>query len=488
MMMKFYMTQLSSEDKKKISNNQVPHPRSYKPHMGSTAAFNISSKSLPILSEVDDFEIYFQGCSAKGALLTGSFDQFNTATDLNGCSGDPCWNDDQDGAGRFLRYSKFAKPNTRSLPLPPNETLKFIDIGLQFTTLLTYSNKVYLFGDFPFGMVSEPMKDSPNGKLLLVELNRQDGTHTVMADSFPTEPVEMFCGEQFVTVRDCRDRIYYCGIEGFGTCSSEWFYCFVDLQLQATIENQSENIDLLNGKITHFRVGGRHICICIDNHAILSIGANYYGQLCNDRNDSSPEVGDDTPNIQQYKFQRSLWNRTKQYRVMDIGCSGNMTCIVTTCGKIFKTGNVPHLQGENGTLYEIKLDGIPLAVSGTWTHILIHTNQNNVATISETHEIDNITPISFTYNVRPAELRFSRGTNPNGDYYLLTFDTIYNRSGGQVLKTSLPIYFCKVTSEITMILCGSGRAGKTVREFWKNLHNCKRLHDISIHAQSTEWL
>ncbi|KAG2388104.1 hypothetical protein C9374_000954 [Naegleria lovaniensis] len=450
-------------------------------HIMASTAFNISSKGLPMLSEMDDFEIYFQGYSAKGALLTGSFDQFNTATELNGSDH---WNG-QDRTGRFLRYSKFEKPNTRVLPLPPNETLKFIDIGLQFTTLLTYSNKVYLFGDFPYGNLSEVMKNCPNGKLLQVKLSHQD---TVMADSFPTELVEMLCGEQFVTVRDCRDRIYYCGIASFGTGGSESFYSFADLQLQETIENQPENIDLLNGKITHFRVGGRHICICIDNHAILSIGANYYGQLCNNQHDSYSSVGDALQNIQQYKFTRALWNRTKQYRVMDIGCSGNMTCIVTTCGKIFKTGNVPNFLGENGTLYEIKLDGIPLAVSGTWTHILIHTDQNKVATISDTHQIDNITPISFTYNCLPAELRFSRGTNSNGDYYLLTSDTIYNRSGGQVLKTSLPIYFCKVTSEITMILCGSGRSGKKVREFWKNLHNCKGLHDISIHAQSTEWL
>lgn len=114
------------------------------------AASDFSSKSLPVLSELDDFEIYMQGYSSKGALLTGSFDPFNTATHLNSNHNNNNGSGDQDGSNCFLQYSKFEKPKTRPLPLPKHETLKFIDIGLQFTTLLTHSNKVYLFGDFPY--------------------------------------------------------------------------------------------------------------------------------------------------------------------------------------------------------------------------------------------------------------------------------------------------------------------------------------------------
>lgn len=324
--------------------------------------------------------------------------------------------------------------------------------------------------------------------MLKVRLNHSD-TQVNLVDSFPVEPVEMLCGEQFVSVRDCIDRIWYCGIANFGTGSSESFYCFVDLRLREAIDGQSDSGDFLNRKITHFRVGGRHICVCIDNHTIYSIGANYYGQLCNDQNDTYASVGDTLQNIQEYKFVRALWNRTKQYRVMDIGCSGNMTCVVTTCGRIFKTSNVSSsFSSENGTLNEININGLPLAVSGTWTHILIHTNNEQVVKLSDSHQIEDVTPISFKYNCPPTELRFSKGTNSNGEYYLHTSDTLYNSTGNQVLKTSLPIYFCKVTSEITMILCGSGKSGKKVREFLKNLYHCKGLHDVTVIAQSTEWI
>lgn len=39
--------------------------------------------------------------------------------------------------------------------------------------------------------------------------------------------------------------------------------------------------------------------------------------------------GDTIENLYSYKFQKALWNSSNQYRVKDVACSGNMSCILT---------------------------------------------------------------------------------------------------------------------------------------------------------------
>jgi len=117
------------------------------------------------------------------------------------------------------------------------------------------------------------------------------------------------------------------GIASFGTTGSDCVYQFIDLNLQDQLAKHSDLTKM--SKVTHFKTGGRHICLCIDGHAIFSIGANYYTQLGRVYEEQPLSGTDPIQCLKSYKFMRALWNKNGKYKVKEIGCSGNMTCILT---------------------------------------------------------------------------------------------------------------------------------------------------------------
>ncbi|EFC42933.1 predicted protein [Naegleria gruberi] len=258
------------------------------------------------LTESDDYEIYFSGKSTNGALLTGSTEP----KQLDG----------------FEKFTKYDSDNAKKLSIPKDQALKFIDIGLQFTVIMTTRNEAFLYGDFVYGSSSASI--NPLGRQLSILMTL---TPEVKLNYFPDEPVAMLCGEQFVAVLDSCNRLWYCGIEKFGTANSSCTYDFVEIGLKKYLE--TEFVDEPT-HITHFRVGGRHLCFCINNRTIISTGANYYGQLgIINTPDLTPPVPPSTvltvaSTLSRYTFVKT-WNADGKYRVRDVACSGNMTAILT---------------------------------------------------------------------------------------------------------------------------------------------------------------
>lgn len=156
-----------------------------------------------IISQTDDFKIYLQGSSSKGALLNGTFETSETR-------------------GHFWVYSNHPKSGEKRIPIPPHDNLKLIDLGLQFICLLTHSKKVYMFGDFAYNAMNAPNADPVNGTLLKVKIITKkrevdDGEDEfILNEQFALEPIAMSCGEQFVTVLDSGNRVWFCGAASFG--------------------------------------------------------------------------------------------------------------------------------------------------------------------------------------------------------------------------------------------------------------------------------
>lgn len=135
----------------------------------------------------DDYKIYL-----RGALLNGTFDQSATGRD-------------------FLIYSNHPKSDDgeKRIPIPENENLKLINLGLQFTCLMTHSKKVYLFGDFAYDGIK--ISNADGNLLKIVTKRRRDDDEFILNEQFELEPIAMCCGEQFVAVLDCGNRVWFCG-------------------------------------------------------------------------------------------------------------------------------------------------------------------------------------------------------------------------------------------------------------------------------------
>lgn len=102
--------------------------------------------------------------------------------------------------------------NTEPLPIPNNEGLRSIDVGLQFTVIMTTSFKVYVFGDYVYGSTSSAMNNPAGNLIRVMQTTSEEGKTVELSDRFTVEPLEMHCGEQFVCVRDCMDRVWYSGM------------------------------------------------------------------------------------------------------------------------------------------------------------------------------------------------------------------------------------------------------------------------------------
>ena len=235
-----------------------------------------------MLNQWSQYELFFCGRSSKGELFTGDLVKHEIP--------------------EFIRFSNDGA-GSRSLPI--NEPFRWISIGLEFTVVVTCSNRVYLFGDYLYDIHSKFL--DVNGRLLPV-IN--DGEQS---DRFTVEPIEVECGEQFVCVRDCMDRIWYSGVNDFGqrkSIDTEVSYQFHNLDWKKVMKND-------HLKITHFKVGGRHVIVCWDNHLVASIGANYSKQL----GINSLECSSD--------FVKVPWNESGDYRVRFLECSSMTSCIIT---------------------------------------------------------------------------------------------------------------------------------------------------------------
>jgi len=247
----------------------------------------------PLISDTDDYLIYIRSNSPlKGNLLDGQSGKLDE---------------------EFKCYSKFG--NNR-LPIPRDESLRWIAIGLEFTAILTSKNRVYLFGDYFLDGHSK--FNDLRGYLIPVVSKSTEGV--VVDDHFKTQVLGMQCGEQFICVRDRTDEIWYSGAEQFGSTDAynydEKLYQFHNLGLQEFLRGQG----LRDTKITHFKTGGRHIILCLNGKIIVGCGANYSGQ-----------VG--LPSIQQrslFEFNICRWNASKEYTVLDLACNGSHSTILTS--------------------------------------------------------------------------------------------------------------------------------------------------------------
>ncbi|EFC49236.1 predicted protein [Naegleria gruberi] len=403
------------------------------------------------LTESDDYEVYFSGKSINGSLLTGSLE----AKKLDG----------------FEKFTKYGGGDAKKILIPKGQALKFIDIGLQFTVIMTNLNEAFLYGDFVYGSSSADI--NPLGRQLSILM-----TPEVKINNFPYEPVAMLCGEQFVAVLDSCNRLWYCGIEThIGTASNNCTYDFVEIGLKKYLETEFNDETT---HITHFRVGGRHLCLCINNRTIISTGANYFGQLgIINTPDLVPSVLPSTvvDALYSYTFVKS-WNEDGKYRVRDVACSGNMTAILTECGKLFKTCNASE------PIQAVVLDGFSLTtIGGNWTHILAHTSKNQMMGITDNHvtEFFSESPIKNCDN-----LQISTGTNSNYTYFIYSNNELYEpRNPNPVLKSSLPIVVCKMTSKATMVLCMNCKNNKSIVAMKRNMLQCtvsQGLSDILINV------
>ncbi|KAL9646139.1 hypothetical protein ABK040_008016 [Willaertia magna] len=265
----------------------------------------------------DDFEIYLGGYNDTGALLL-SKDYYESKFNQS-----------------YL--FKFTKQNI-PIPLQDNETIQFVDIGLQFTILLTNLNKCYLFGDFYFGDKNPHF----NFFQLKIKINENQ-----IVDTFPNKITFLQCGEQFVIVKDESNTFYYCGIPRFGigdTRNQSVLYHFIQL-------NKGHLQTLQNGKdkITHIATGGRYFVCIVNNRTLYGIGANsedqlgipsesdYFRENEVDLSLQTTSMEQTEETLKKFYFLKSLWNEDNYYKVDKLTCSGNNTLILTTNNTLLST-------------------------------------------------------------------------------------------------------------------------------------------------------
>ena len=84
-------------------------------------------------------------------------------------------------------------------------------------------------------------------------------------------------------------------------------------------------------------------------------------------------------------------------------------------------------------------------------------------------------------------LHISTGTNSNNTYFIYSNNELYEPHNPKaVLKSSLPIVVCKLTSEATMVLCMNFKSNKSILAMKRNLLQCtvsQGLSDVLINAQ-----
>ena len=81
-------------------------------------------------------------------------------------------------------------------------------------------------------------------------------------------------------------------------------------------------------------------------------------------------------------------------------------------------------------------------------------------------------------------LQISTGTNSNYTYFIYSNNELYEpRNPNPVLKSSLPIVVCKMTSKATMVLCMNFKSNKSIVAMKRNMLQCtvsQGLSDILI--------